>query len=140
MVVSRADFGKQAATGCFAAVAFSPDGTKVAYNQGFAIWISPANGGAPAKLTRNSGEFAAEWSPDGAWIAYNSATPTFGGLVKFRVGADSEPVRLRPGMCGSVAPAWSPDGAWIACGRDPMGLDLVPAAGGQPQSVGGPRV
>ena len=44
--------------------------------------------------------------------------------------------RLRPGMCGSVAPAWSPDGAWIACGRDPMGLDLVPAAGGQPHSVG----
>ena len=136
LVVSRGDFGQQPATVRFAAVAFSPDGTKVAYNQGFAIWISPANGGAPAKLTRNSGEFAAEWSPDGAWIAYNSATPKFGGLVKFRVGADSDPVRLRPGMCGSVAPAWSPDGAWIACGRDPMGLDLVPAAGGQPHSVG----
>ena len=136
LVVSRGDFGQQPATVRFAAVAFSPDGTKVAYNQGFEIWISPANGGTPAKLTRNSGEFAPEWSPDGASIAFNYATPKWGGLAKVRVGADSDPVRLRPGMCGSVAPAWSPDGAWIACGRVPKGLDLVPAAGGQPHSVG----
>jgi Tol biopolymer transport system component len=136
VVVSRADFVTHPPPARFAGVAFSPDGTKLAYNRNFEIWVSPANGGTPAKLTRNDGEFAPEWSPDGAWIAFNYAKPTWGGLVKVRVGADSDPVRLRPGMCGVVAPAWSPDGTWIACGRDPRGLDLVPADGGSPRSLG----
>jgi dipeptidyl aminopeptidase/acylaminoacyl peptidase len=100
------------------------------------IWISPSNGGAPAKLTSESGEFAAEWSPDGAWIAFNYARPFFRGLVKVRVGAGEPEVRLRTGICGPTAPAWSPDGAWIACGRPPMGLDLVPANGGPPRFLG----
>ncbi|HXW05597.1 MAG TPA: protein kinase [Vicinamibacterales bacterium] len=137
VVVSRADFPDQPGPSRFAAVAFSPDGTKIAYNREFSIWISPSNGGAPAKLTREPGEFAAEWSPDGAWIAFNYARPFFGGLVKVRVGAGEAEVRLRPGICGPVAPAWSPDGAWIACGREPMGLDLVPAGGGSVRFLGG---
>jgi eukaryotic-like serine/threonine-protein kinase len=139
ILVTAADFGPASAQN-FAAPAFSPDGTKVAYNRNFEIWISPANGGVPAKLTAkgNSGEFGAEWSPDGKWIAFNYAKPTFGGLVKVRVGATDDPVRLRPGTCGNVAPAWSPDGIWIACGRGsgPSGLELVPAAGGEPTRLG----
>jgi Tol biopolymer transport system component len=139
VVVTAADFGPASAQN-FAAPAFSPDGTKIAYNRNFEIWISPANGGAPAKLTakETSGEFGAEWSPDGKWIAFNHAKPTFGGLVKVRVGAMDDPIRLRPGMCGNVAPAWSPDGNWIACGRGQgsSGLELVPAAGGEPTRLG----
>jgi Tol biopolymer transport system component len=136
VVVSRADFSAEPAMSRFASVAFSPDGSRLAYNRNFEIWISPANGGTPAKLTRDNGEFAPEWSPDGAWMAFNYAKPKWGGLVKVRVGADSDPVRLRQGMCGIVAPAWSPDGAWIACGREPRGLELVPAAGGAPRALG----
>jgi Tol biopolymer transport system component len=136
VVVSGSDFPDQPGPARLAAVAFSPDGTKLAYNRDFTIWISPSNGGAPAKLTRESGEFAAEWSPDGAWIAFNYARPFFGGLVKVRVGAGEPEVRLRSGGCGPVAPAWSPDGAWIACGREPMGLELVPPDGGPPRSLG----
>jgi Tol biopolymer transport system component len=136
VVVSQADFGEQSDVSRFSAAAFSPDGTKLAYNRNFEIWVSPSNGGAPAKLTQHGGEFAPEWSPDGNWIAFNYATPTWGGLAKVRVGSGEGAIRLRPGMCGAVAPAWSPDGAWIACGRDPMGLDLVPADGGTPHSLG----
>ena len=135
IVVSSADFAAQAGQRRFAAVAFSPDGTKLAYNFNFMIWISPSNGGAPAKLTSKVGEFGAEWSPDGTWIAFNFAQPSLGGLVKVRVGAGEPEVRLRPGVCGS-APAWSPDGVWIACGVAPMGLDLVPANGGPPRFLG----
>lgn len=138
VLVTAAEFGAPSAQS-FAAPAFSPDGTKIAYNRNFEIWISPANGGAPAKLTAkgNSGEFGAEWSPDAKWIAFNYANPA-GGLVKVRVGATDGPVRLRVGLCGDVAPAWSPDGNWIACGRGegPSGLELVPAAGGQPTRLG----
>jgi Tol biopolymer transport system component len=136
VVVSRADFAEQANPPRFVAAAFSPDGTKLAYNRGFEIWISPSNGGAPVKLTHESGEFAAEWSPDGAWIAFSYARPFYAGLVKVRVGAGEPEVRLRPGVCGLSAPAWSPDGAWIACGRQPTGLDLVPANGGPPRDLG----
>jgi Tol biopolymer transport system component len=137
VVVSRSDFSGQPGPSRFAAVTFSPDGTKLAYNRNFAIWISPSNGGAPAKLTSEpGGEFAAEWSPDGAWIAFNYARPSHGGLVKVRLGAGEPEVRLQPGGCGPVGPAWSPDGAWIACGRGPMGLDLVPANGGRPHFLG----
>lgn len=136
VVVSASDFSGQGGVGGFAAAAFSPDGTKLAYNRNFEIWISPANGGAPAKLTTSNGEFAAEWSPDGAWIAFNWAKPFFAGLVKFRVGAGEDVVRLREQVCGASAPAWSPDGEWIACGRNPVGLDLVPAAGGPARDLG----
>jgi Tol biopolymer transport system component len=136
VVVSGSDFPDEPGPSRFAAAAFSPDGTKLAYNRGFAIWLSPSNGGAPAKLTRESGEFAAEWSPDGTWIAFNYARASYGGLVKVRVGAGEPEVRLRPGGCGPVAPAWSPDGVWIACGRPPMGLELVPANGGATQPLG----
>ena len=139
VLVTAADFGPASAQS-FAAPAFSPDGTKVAYNRNFEIWISPANGGSPAKLTAkgNSGEFGAEWSRDGKWIAFNYAKPTFGGLVKVRVGSTDDPVRLRPGTCGNMAPAWSPDGNWIACGSQsgPSGLELVPGDGGQPTRLG----
>jgi hypothetical protein len=136
VVVSQSDFSGQSGPSSFGAAAFSPDGTKLAYNRNFEIWISPSNGGAPAKLTRTNGEFGPEWSPDGAWIAFNHAQPTFGGLVKVRVGAAEDVIRLRKGVCGAVAPAWSPDGAWIACGREATGLELVPATGGPPRSLG----
>ena len=136
VVVSSTDFSDRRGPARLAAASFSPDGTKVAYNRDFTIWISPANGGAPAKLTRESGEFAAEWSPDGAWIAFSYARPFYAGLVKVRVGAGEPEVRLRPRVCGSVGPAWSPDGLWIACGQEPTGLDLVPAGGGPPRFLG----
>jgi Tol biopolymer transport system component/tRNA A-37 threonylcarbamoyl transferase component Bud32 len=136
VVVSQADFGSPAFPVRFAGVAFSPDGTRLAYNAQFEIFISPSNGGPPAKLGKEDGAFGPEWSPDGQWIAFMYAKPTWGGLVKIRVGGDGSLVRLREGECGPAAPAWSPDGAWIACGRTPMGVDLVPANGGAPLSLG----
>ena len=135
VVVSASDFSEQVGVSSFAAPAFSPDATKLAYNRNFEIWISPSTGGAPAKLTKNNGEFGAEWSPDGAWIAFNWARAGLGGLVKIRVGAAEAVVRLRGQVC-EASPAWSPDGAWIACGRNPRGLDLVPAVGGPPRNLG----
>jgi WD40 repeat protein len=136
VVVSQADFGSPEFPTRFAAVTFSPDGTRIAYNALFEIFISPSNGGPAAKLAKDDGAFGAEWSPDGQWIAFNYAKPTWGGLVKIRVGGDGTLVRLREHECGPVAPAWSPDGAWVACGREPTGLDLVPANGGTPLSLG----
>jgi Tol biopolymer transport system component len=117
------------------APAFSPDGARIAYGKRFEIWISPANGGQATRLNSNAGEFGAEWSPDGVWIAYNWARPQGSGLFKQRVGSSEAPVRLTEEMCG-VGPAWSPDGAWIACSLIAPGMSLVPAGGGPPKPLG----
>ena len=117
------------------APAFSPDGARIAYNKKFEIWISPANGGQATRLNSADGEFGAEWSPDGAWIAYNWARPQGSGLFKQRVGSSEAAVRLTEEMCG-VGPAWSPDGAWIACSMSAVGMSLVPAGGGPPKPLG----
>jgi serine/threonine protein kinase/Tol biopolymer transport system component len=115
--------------------AFSSDGARIAYNKRFRIWISPANGGQATPLNSTAGEFGAEWSPDGAWIAYNWARPQESGLFKQRVGSSEAAVRLTEEMCG-VGPAWSPDGAWIACSMSAAGMSLVPADGGPPKALG----
>jgi hypothetical protein len=115
--------------------AFSPDGARIAYNKRFQIWISPANGGQATRLNADDGEFGAEWSPDGAWIAYNWARRQGSGLFKQRVGSSEAAVRLTEEMCG-VGPAWSPDGAWIACSMSAVGMSLVPAGGGPPKPLG----
>jgi WD40-like Beta Propeller Repeat len=101
VVVSRADFAQSPNPPRFVAAAFSPDGTKLAYNRGFEIWISPSNGGAPAKLTRESGEFGAEWSPDGAWLRSATRARSTPGWSRFVWGPAP-----RKSVCGGVSAAW----------------------------------
>jgi len=63
-------------------VALSPDGKQVAYTErrweGDArntdIWLVPAAGGAPRRMTFEPGSDAAQrWSPDGKWLYFTSA-------------------------------------------------------------------
>jgi dipeptidyl aminopeptidase/acylaminoacyl peptidase len=67
---------------------WSPDGRQIAFmanrggreeaivssmNEDYDIWVVPAQGGEPKKLTRNSGpDLSPAWSPDGRFIAYTS--------------------------------------------------------------------
>ncbi len=57
---------------------FSPDGKEVVFVSDASglpqLWIVPAAGGAPRQLTALEDPVGfAEWSPDGAWIAYSVA-------------------------------------------------------------------
>lgn len=67
---------------------WSPDGRQIAFmanrggreeaivsstNEDYDIWVVPATGGEPRKLTRNTGpDISPSWSPDGRSIAYTS--------------------------------------------------------------------
>jgi Tol biopolymer transport system component/predicted Ser/Thr protein kinase len=119
---------------------FSPDGRMFVYTSdrdggGSHIWLQQVAGGATLQLT--SGEARdrfPSFSADGTKVIFNS-TRDGGGL--FEVGLLGGSVRKLAGR--GVGPRPSPDGAWIAClsvpavlGREPVGLLLVPAKGGEP--------
>ena len=129
-LVTDADFGDSSLS--FGALAFSPDGQRLAYQRQDAdghyhVYISQIGGGRPARASGGvEYQNAPTWSPDGNWIAFFGT----GGLRKVRVGSTAEPVLLNTDQLGVSRPAWSPDGKWIAYDID--GLVLVSPDRAQP--------
>jgi Tol biopolymer transport system component len=146
-LVTDADFGT-AQSSSVGALAFSPDGSKLAFQRaatigqadGSRVWIAPLAGGTPVMMAGENLSYqdAPTWSPKGDWIAYLSAVDTAGSLtlLKAQVGGRSAPVTLyRNGIPPFIArPQWSPDGNWIAC-ETFDGLTLVDANGTRPPRV-----
>jgi Tol biopolymer transport system component len=108
--------------------AFSPDGQSLAFHRrGGGIWLMPAAGGAPRRLT----EFGSRpsFSPDGALVVFQSeplvdlaanAFPALPPSTLWLVPAKGGAVRAltRPGEPpgGHGAPSWSRDGKRIVFG------------------------
>ena len=103
--------------------AYSPDGETIAYashGRG-GIWLLPAGGGEPRRLT-DVGSHPA-WSPDGRWIAYQSDTtavlsanavhampPSTLWIVPSEGGEPQQVTRAGSPAGGHGAPAWTADG------------------------------
>src|SRR5918994_286236 len=113
---------KQALTfvGTNGAPAFSPDGTKIAFQsdrgEGFDIWVMNANGtGDATNLTDAPGaDVNPAWSPDGTKLAFDSDRS--GNRDVFTMNADGtgDPTNLTAGSSALDAdPDWSPDGTRI---------------------------
>ncbi len=110
-------------------VALSPDGRVVAYTRvdvdlehdeyRSAIYVVPADGGEPARLTRGAGrDWAPRWSPDGRWLAFLSDRDGKPGQLYLLPVGGGEPHRLTSLAGGAGPAAWSPDGARVAfCAR-----------------------
>ena len=110
--------------------AFSPDGTRIAFERvvptrGSIVWIATLTGGTPSPLSVGKGtNTAPTWSPDGEWIATALGTPSGWSLIKARVGGDAPPVVIRSQIMPFAHPQWAPDGRWIAC-NTAQGVSLV---------------
>jgi Tol biopolymer transport system component len=93
---------------------WSPDGKTIAFLSsreapGADLWIMPAQGGTPKRLTRVGTVDTYRWSPDGRSIAYGAQSDAAGGQAVFIVPAGGgEPKRFSPPP--SLNPEWRPDG------------------------------
>jgi eukaryotic-like serine/threonine-protein kinase len=120
-IVGADDFG-ESTTLALGALAFSPDGRRIAYQRygtdgDYKIWISPRAGGSPVRLNMDERyQNGPTWSPDGNWIAFGLGAPVR-GLGKVAVGARSSAPTMLLGnnIPNFTRPQWSPDGKWILC-------------------------
>jgi imidazolonepropionase-like amidohydrolase/Tol biopolymer transport system component len=128
----------------------SPDGSRIVFESLGKLWVRPAAGGAPRRLTRgNDAAFEGwpSWSRDGRSIAFVSWTDRDLGriMVVGSGGGNARNVTSEPGHY--AAPRFSPDGRIIAFeagsgggltadkwNRD-AGSYVVPASGGKPRLV-----
>ena len=141
-LVAQSAFGDDA-TIMLASPAFSPDGSRIAYQRNahkplwpLRIWISQTAGGPPVPLLPPAVEgyqSGPTWSPDGQWIAYADSTDREWRLAKVRVG-DDRPVILRSDGVSNATPAWSPSGEWITW-ETTHGLVLVSADGARERQL-----
>jgi eukaryotic-like serine/threonine-protein kinase len=100
------------------------------------IWKIDVDSRAVSQITHGDFESSPALSPDGTWVAFH--TNRAGPRTIWRVGIDGgEPQQVT--KTASSWPSISRDGKWIACSwfdapTKLIGIGVVPAEGGEPQS------
>jgi Tol biopolymer transport system component len=123
------------------ALAWSPDGTRIAMvrglpaedPEGYDIWVMDPDGSDLTRLTRHRGaEGHPTWSPDGRWVAFQRTLRRATSIFRKDVDAPDDPaIRLTRSATRSqivindTRPAWSPSGDNIVFGRDRIDLECA---------------
>ena len=105
--------------------AWSPDGTKIAFNCGANVCTMNADGSGIVHLTANVLAESPAWSPDGSRIAFDEQDQT-GKYHIYVMNADGTGVtELTTGSANDGSPDWSPDGTKIVFARNASGTPQV---------------
>jgi Tol biopolymer transport system component len=93
--------------------AFSPDGTRIAFAQGYHLWIMNANGGNAhaVPVTGNPYEGDPAWSPNATKLAYINGSD---GQIYTVSPSGGSPTQVTSGISGLANIKWSPDATKIA--------------------------
>ena len=95
----------------FAAVDWSPDGSRLAFQLGSSgLYVIGADGSHLEKISNADRATDPSWSPAGDQIAFSKG-PSSGEEGVFVIGADGSGLRF---VANGDDPAWSPDGSMIA--------------------------
>ena len=125
----------------FAQPAISPDGSRIAFVSGGAIWEVPAAGGAAHLLVADKGADSRPlFSPDGNRLAFVSDATGDGDIYVLDI-ANGKLSRVTYADGRDELSGWSRDGQWLyfSAGRDNVGgfnaVYRVRATGGTPMPV-----
>ena len=98
-------------------IAYSPDGSRIAFTAGWDIYVMNADGTGVTNLT-NHPAFDSDptWSPDGSRIAFVSTRNSPAELFTMpATGGAATQITFYNARGGTaIHPDWSPDGQWIA--------------------------
>jgi len=95
-------------------VAYSPDGTWLAYSTPSGVYVMPAGGGSAKRLTHHPKlSLVRGWTPDAARILFVSSREGDGSTRLYEVPRDGGATTALPWREGAFA-AWSPDGRRLA--------------------------
>ncbi len=96
--------------------ALSPDGTRISFSWQGNLWVAPVEGGAATRLTAtDANDLNPRWSPDGAWLAFNSDRE--GGNQIFLIPSTGGPVRqITFHSVATTVFDWFPDGKELLVG------------------------
>ena len=125
---------------------FSPDGRHIAFASArsvdrVSVWLSDANGGNLAQLTRGPGTYdgSPRWSPDGRWIAFDALGNDGRRSVHVVDSAGGPPRHLTSGFPASnKVPSWSRDGKRVYFTSDRTGrweIWRIPTRGGEAEQI-----
>jgi CxxC motif-containing protein (DUF1111 family) len=118
--------GSTPSTGSFPA--FSPDGTRITFGAGGAIWIVNNDGTNPNDMTISGADSQPTWSPDGTKIAFTSTRT--GRAQIFVMNQDgTNQVNISNSNFDDTMPTYSPDGTRIAFVRSPGKIFTMMADG-----------